>query len=132
MRANIREELDPKNNIVSEYLNDNALFKVRKEQTPPLDTPVLSVVIQFINNFGVIQEHHLMIVDKNTRYEISEDKTAVAIYKTRENGTEEYLSQMYDVKNQGFIPEEFLDVAYPHKFPQQELNKYLVLMKKDG
>ena len=128
MKKTIKEDRQRKV-IKEELLNDNLILEYTQEKDK------IIVGVRFVDSpISGIKEHILATYDvaEYTEHigeliQISEDKSAVALFKPIEGGYQLY--RVYDTEEHSSEVDDFIDIVYDKKFPHQPLNKQLVKKK---
>lgn len=134
MKNTIKEDLE-RIVIKEEIINDNSLLQYECNR----DNKIVTLGVRYIKN-NTIQENILttMTLDEyinelDNIVKININNSAIAIFKkeTYRNVFNEYiLHDCYDLNKHTFASSEFLDIEYNEKFPNNKVDKYLVVKKK--
>lgn len=126
MKKTIKEDKS-RNVIKEEYITDNTLLEYVLEEAKVI------IGIRYIDSQKIKETILLRIsledyAERESSFlDISEDKSTIATF-TRV-GEEYQLDRVYETTDHSFVAEDFKDVAYMLKFPNQKLNKQLIKQK---
>ena len=134
MKKTIKEDLE-RIVIKEKLLDNNSLIQYECNR----DDKTVSLVVRYIKN-NTIKEDIIttMTLDEyinelDNIVKINKNDSAIAIFKkeTYNNVFNEYtLRDCYDLKDHSFAIIDFLDIEYNEKFPNNKVDKYLVVKKK--
>jgi len=126
MKKTIKEDKARKI-IKEEYITDNALLEY------VLENDEVTIGIRYIDRQKIHETILLKIsledyLERAASFlDISEDKSTIATF-TR-IGKSYQLDRVYEITENSFVTDDFIDVAYQLKFPNQKLNKQLIKQK---
>ena len=133
MKKTIKEERD-RTIIKEEIIDNNSLIQYEYDE----ETNNVLLVVRFVKH-NTIKEHVLITMtlddyndelDKIVKF--NKNNSAIALFQKRTYGifNEYTLRDCYDLKEHSFASAEFLDIEYNERFPNNKVDKYLVVKKK--
>lgn len=131
MKKTIKKEME-KNIIHSNYIDDNLLLECVYDE----ERDSVTIRVCYIKG-NSIQETIFTTISMDSYMEsfselvrVSEQKDTIAVFKKQDSLLT--LDKVYDIKEHSMIPEDFKDVVFKQKFPQEELGNNLVLKKTNS